>query len=809
MSEKVMEEALAEIADLEESRWVPNHCVNEQLKVCGESVDHPAQRRIRKLVGMTNKPLVKRIVLPPPVAVDSPVKKRGRKPGSRVLIVADVALLRWSFRQLSMSQDTAIKGSTDKRQRHHPKQTENKTPKRRGRKPRRLQQERMALVENSTPGNTVRRGKRKRLSTKDKHLYEYAGDHMRKRRDEKPEIIWKWCSCSTLDVSFPDNEVMDICSSELEEEMPSLCQDNVIQSNTPDKSCIRAQDGSINATFSETCENPLIESHGLQSPPEVTNAILEDYFIKVDRDLVQYLHSYCIIHKEPVSKYSRFSAGVPKELLRSQGMSWSKSSELGQECTGDVQEAIPPQPPSGPGIVSPDGIEICNPGVALEAPEGDVQTTNVTNLPASARCLPGTNFPGINDLSSFTTTLPSSHTPNCIESRTTLTSDPERNRVLATLPSHMNSTESGRASSNLMAGSSFRIDQLSLVLHCGLCNKDFKGGNIMRHAFAHLLRDKQRCMFCGKQFECPMTAKSHVAGHIEELRAQIGFKYAINPLSRTSEALERGLTPLSPGDGLKSELHCKSDDKVLLKSPSLNCTVKDSKSQEKVSVAENDKAAIEKFNGAVLTGSAQGGQEEEVSLVDQCASSRGAVAPVIRSEVELQPRDACIEAYGAGCKEGKMMLSVTASEKVYANGHSENRMAIQTVSTHGESRAVSPSEEFTKVSWVDRFTVGVADSLEEIGDADTKAKDQLVGVGLFRRSCIPLPPSAYLDERYTSMPKRRKPTPINHDLPTPQRCPSCFSSFSSEEELQRHRSLDSCASLFGFDSDDEGKSDWA
>uniref|UniRef100_A0A3Q0QTN6 Zinc finger protein 654 n=1 Tax=Amphilophus citrinellus TaxID=61819 RepID=A0A3Q0QTN6_AMPCI len=68
------------------------------------------------------------------------------------------------------------------------------------------------------------------------------------------------------------------------------------------------------------------------------------------------------------------------------------------------------------------------------------------------------------------------------------------------------------------------------------------------------------------------------------------------------------------------------------------------------------------------------------------------------------------------------------------------------------------------------------------------------------------PPSTYLDESVLSMRKRRsiddapkKIQKIRH------RCDKCLSSYSSQEELQKHQALNTCSTLFGFDSDDESK----
>ncbi|KAL7369993.1 hypothetical protein ABVT39_015695 [Epinephelus coioides] len=80
------------------------------------------------------------------------------------------------------------------------------------------------------------------------------------------------------------------------------------------------------------------------------------------------------------------------------------------------------------------------------------------------------------------------------------------------------------------------------------------------------------------------------------------------------------------------------------------------------------------------------------------------------------------------------------------------------------------------------------------------------------------PPTAYLDEKYITMPKRRKQLsflPSFQRSPAPQescvmtapqrhRCANCFATFNSAEELQSHQQLQKCSNVFGFDSDEEG-----
>lgn len=102
---------------------------------------------------------------------------------------------------------------------------------------------------------------------------------------------------------------------------------------------------------------------------------------------------------------------------------------------------------------------------------------------------------------------------------------------------------------------------------------------------------------------------------------------------------------------------------------------------------------------------------------------------------------------------------------------------------------------------------------------DTKSK-QCTGIlaKYSRRPYMRPPPTAYLSEKYITMPKRKKDISFFPCFPCPeqtgvtpalqrQRCASCFASFNSAEELQTHCQLQKCSDLFGFDSDEEGESE--
>lgn len=116
---------------------------------------------------------------------------------------------------------------------------------------------------------------------------------------------------------------------------------------------------------------------------------------------------------------------------------------------------------------------------------------------------------------------------------------------------------------------------------------------------------------------------------------------------------------------------------------------------------------------------------------------------------------------------------------------------------------------------------GCSQTLDEKGwreDVSMPCRKTLAAYG--KKPYLRLPPTAYLDEKYTAMPKRRKEMPsfqasresvfpepgCTKAGPQSHRCAKCFSTFSSVEELQSHNQLKKCSNLFGFDSDDEGNS---
>ncbi|XP_029378207.1 uncharacterized protein LOC115056087 [Echeneis naucrates] len=141
------------------------------------------------------------------------------------------------------------------------------------------------------------------------------------------------------------------------------------------------------------------------------------------------------------------------------------------------------------------------------------------------------------------------------------------------------------------------------------------------------------------------------------------------------------------------------------------------------------------------------------------------------------------------------------------------------------SQAKTEAEEGKPVAETSQSTVSSsANSVMTNGQASkedvksTVCKEALASYS--KKPYMRLPPTAYLDEKYITMPKRRKEIslfqlyqrspPAGQASATAtlqrQRCANCFATFHSAEDLQSHIQLQKCSNLFGFDSDDEGNS---
>nr|XP_061802860.1 zinc finger protein 654-like [Nerophis lumbriciformis] len=149
-----------------------------------------------------------------------------------------------------------------------------------------------------------------------------------------------------------------------------------------------------------------------------------------------------------------------------------------------------------------------------------------------------------------------------------------------------------------------------------------------------------------------------------------------------------------------------------------------------------------------------------------------------------------------------------------------NLIALQTncLKLISEKVVDAALEELMEETWIanycaKEFSFVYSTSTAQEEDKFTLCIDTLAEYG---KKHMRAPPTAYLNEWFTAMPKRRKvagflaSTSQQETLvttrPQRQRCANCFTTFNSAEELQSHLQVQRCSNLFGFDSDDEEQS---
>ncbi|XP_053166870.1 zinc finger protein 654 isoform X2 [Hemicordylus capensis] len=156
--------------------------------------------------------------------------------------------------------------------------------------------------------------------------------------------------------------------------------------------------------------------------------------------------------------------------------------------------------------------------------------------------------------------------------------------------------------------------------------------------------------------------------------------------------------------------------------------------------------------------------------------------------------------------------------------NSENVVSDQLVNGHAELEQASFDTVLEELTDITRTENGSllpdtqncndmpSNSLATSSKPNQITENTSYGLILTKPYVRPLPPS-YLDERYISMPKRRKTLSEKVDTRSEQdnscskserlRCSKCLTTYCNPEALQLHLAQKKCQTLFGFDSDDE------
>ncbi|XP_014459475.3 zinc finger protein 654 [Alligator mississippiensis] len=341
---------------------------------------------------------------------------------------------------------------------------------------------------------------------------------------------------------------------------------------------------------------------------------------------------------------------------------------------------------------------------------------------------------------------------------------------------------------------------------CRFCQRKFADSqHFIDHLKRHVYPNVYFCLHvnCNQRFKLSTELAEHTKSH-DVFKAQCNFAEccelfeelpllyeheAQHYLNRTPESSEEVSEKIS-SDNL-SELHCDS-------------TEKDASSNEKETVdlpiptwkARKDSTepktyiqSVEKKTNNILP---NGNESSDVnatflSLLDQ-------KTPVVQPNSET--------------------CSVVSDQLV--NGHSEleqttsdtplDRVADETRTENGSLLPVLQN-------CYDMPQNNIAAVSQLPSKPNQTTENTSYGLILTKPYVRPLPPS-YLDERYISMPKRRKTLTDKVDAHSEQdkvcsksperfRCGNCLTTYCNSEALEAHLAQKKCQTLFGFDSDDE------
>uniref|UniRef100_A0A087Y0N6 Uncharacterized LOC103147201 n=1 Tax=Poecilia formosa TaxID=48698 RepID=A0A087Y0N6_POEFO len=202
-------------------------------------------------------------------------------------------------------------------------------------------------------------------------------------------------------------------------------------------------------------------------------------------------------------------------------------------------------------------------------------------------------------------------------------------------------------------------------------------------------------------------------------------------------------------------------------------------------------------------------REHYASKLSKTAAGQKILAQDAKENSELDQEDVMTE-MTANDSEIKQIRNSSKLKKTKSGRVEEKRKKSKITDKSETSRATKRRKEINKDK-----TRKLAKKKWSEGVVSTPCKKTLAAYS--KKPYLRLPPTAYLDEKYTAMPKRRKELPLFQSsvvLESPclkaalqrHRCAKCFSTFSCAEELQNHSQQQKCSNLFGFDSDDEGES---
>ncbi|XP_053552341.1 zinc finger protein 654-like, partial [Bombina bombina] len=304
------------------------------------------------------------------------------------------------------------------------------------------------------------------------------------------------------------------------------------------------------------------------------------------------------------------------------------------------------------------------------------------------------------------------------------------------------------------------------------CNESFKlSGQLTEHKASHTKCIVQ-CSYinCCELFEDFSMLYKHEAQHYEQTALK-----AVNPLT----ALEPKCNATDFSEPFKQIPAVPKESMDKIRKPKVvDFPVPIWKSKKDLAEPKTYTQTEKKMNGYVIS---------QNSLLDSSTTSEVKNNPSLVLEANVEsPTD-----------EEKNINGYSVREKTHANDIHFNC-------------AHSTQKPLENVS--DTVLEGPQESSadQEQNPSKPKSNTGIVSCGKVWPFSRPLP-SAYLDEQYISMPKRRK-ADEEHKFEIDTnctksvemfRCGKCLTNYCSSEALEKHRAQNKCQQYFGFDSDDE------
>ncbi|XP_051993505.1 zinc finger protein 654-like [Xyrauchen texanus] len=549
MSDKVAEAALCEI--MQKDKWVPSYCMKGHCQ-CHTDFTNRTVRSVEKPTNKNGKEgenvKMQTNSASGEASSKPPGKKRGRKPGTRLVKVSEACPVRHSFRQVDLAK-VHVRQLNSRRQRFLARQAEGKTLKRRGRKPQWLLEELAVQAENSVP----RQGKKP--GRKPKQLNVLMDISV-----EEP------ISEITMSLSYPDNEVdlfSDVQASLSSTDTAHLTESSSVKSKTEEVlkwSCDSATSliDLLSAESTPCCKKDLrvkeelvfceqglsmVRKFHTYSRSSEVEGIAVDLFSsdkEVKPDHIEFkqeklLQSSELQNEPPQSPRAATQVETLVEIEATQIPATNLVTSSPVEVTLGPNEEIIVEQKANPELPNQQAADTKCPDNTVSAPEiitvgppPEVTLFTTDDTTPIYDSMPENNTGHHEDAPVLTEVMniPENTPSTCSETQFAAPSEtlPEKTEELVLQPTSEETLKNTHADVNsLVSGLIPQSDgSPQLSFNCRLCNKETKYHCILRHALWHYRIDK-KCMFCHKCYTHGRRPSRHIKMHIEALRKSNGL----------------------------------------------------------------------------------------------------------------------------------------------------------------------------------------------------------------------------------------------------------------------------------------------